>query len=73
MTSSDIVIKIYNQKTLRVDLGEKWIKQYAMNVAHTAYIRGHNDALDDLPPRPEVSLSLFDPDKINDDSYEFGN
>lgn len=67
MTSSDIVIKIYNQKTLRVDLGEKMIREYAMNVAKEAYIRGHNDGHQGKLPRPEIELSELNPDNYNEE------
>lgn len=67
MTSSDIVIKIYNQKTLRVDLGEKMIREYAMNVAKEAYLRGHNDGHQGKLPRPEIELSELNPDNYNEE------
>jgi len=65
MTSSDIVIKIYNQRTLRVDLGEKMIREYAMNVAKEAYLRGHHDGHQGKLPRPEIELSELNPDNYN--------
>jgi|DEB0MinimDraft_10_1074344.scaffolds.fasta_scaffold17948_6 hypothetical protein len=67
MTSSDIVIKIYNQRTLRVDLGEKMIREYAMNVAKEAYLRGHNDGHQGKLPRPEIELSELNPDNYNEE------
>lgn len=65
MRADEISIKIYNQKTLRTDLGEKMIKQYAMNVAREAYMRGHNDGHEGKLPRPEIQLAEIDPDNYN--------
>ena len=67
MKAEEIVVRIYNQKTLRVDLGEKWIKQYAMNVAKEAYMRGHSDGHEGKLPRPEIELSELDPDRYNEE------
>lgn len=67
MNASDIVIKIYNQKTLRVDLGEKMIREYAMNVAKEAYLRGHNDGHEGKMARPEIELSELEPDNYNEE------
>lgn len=61
----EIVIKIYNMRTLRMDLAEKWIKEYAMNVAHQAYLTGHEDGEKGKLPRPEISLAEIDPDNYN--------
>lgn len=65
MNASEIVINIYNQKTLRVDLGEKMIKEYAMSVAKEAYLRGYNDGHEGKLPRPEIELSELNPDNYN--------
>ena len=65
MTANEIVIKIYNQRTLRADIGEQLIKQYAMNVAQAAYLRGYDDRHEDRLPNPEVGLSEIDTDKHN--------
>lgn len=74
MKADEIAIKIYNMSELRLDLGEKWIKEYAMNVAKEAYIRGyehgHNirgyeNGYKGLIPDPSVELSEIDPDNYN--------
>jgi hypothetical protein len=66
MRADEITVHIYEKNTLRVDLGEKWIKQYAMNVAKEAYMRGHSDGHEGKLPRPEIELSELDPDNYND-------
>ena len=65
MTANEIVIKIYNQRTLRADIGEQLIKQYAMNVAHEAYLRGYEDRYEGRRPTPAVSLSEIETDNYN--------
>lgn len=61
----EIVIKIYNMPTLRMDLAEKWIKEYAMNVATEAYIRGYEDKYQERKMNAFVSLSEMDTDNYN--------
>jgi hypothetical protein len=65
MTANEIVIKIYNQRTLRADIGEQLIKEYAMNVAEAAYLRGYEDRHEDRRPTPAVSLSEIETDNYN--------
>lgn len=67
MTANKIVIKIYNQQTLRVDLGEKYIKDYARKVAEEAYRMGFNDANKNRNATPSVALSSIDMDSIADE------
>ena len=68
MKASDIVIKIYNQQTLRVDIGEKIIHEYAMKVAEEAYRMGFNAALENQNARPAVALAGLNMDKINEEN-----
>lgn len=65
MKMDEIVIKIYNMPTLRMDLAEKWIKEYVMNVAQEAYLRGYEDRYQDRRPTPEISLAEIDSDNYN--------
>jgi hypothetical protein len=65
MKMDEIVIKIYNMPTLRMDLAEKWIKEYAMNVATEAYIRGYEDKYQERKMNAFVSLSEMDTDNYN--------
>lgn len=65
MKADEIAIKIYNMSELRLDVAEKWIKEYAMNVAHQAYLIGDNDGYYGYLPTPEVSLAEIDPDNYN--------
>jgi len=65
MKADEIVIKIYNMPTLRIDLAEKWIKEYAMNVAHQAYLLGHEDGRIGLNSQTKTSLSEIDTDNYN--------
>jgi hypothetical protein len=65
MKANEIVIKIYNQRTLRADIGEQLIREYAMNVAHQAYLRGYDDRHEGRLPNPEVGLSEIDTDNYN--------
>lgn len=65
MTADEIAIKIYNMSELRLDVGEKWIKEYAMNVAQEAYIRGYEHGYKGLIPDPSVELSEMDADNYN--------
>jgi len=65
MTATEIAIQIYNQRTLRADIGEKLIKEYAMNVAEAAYLRGFNDSHEGRQPNPSVGLSEIEPDNYN--------
>ena len=65
MTANEIVIRIYNQRTLRADIGEQLIKEYAMNVAHQGYLNGYEDGYGGIKPDPQVSLSEIEPDNYN--------
>jgi len=65
MKMDEIVIKIYNMPTLRMDLAEKWIKEYVMNVATEAYIRGYEDKYQERKMNAFVSLSEMDTDNYN--------
>jgi hypothetical protein len=65
MKMDEIIIKIYNMPTLRMDLAEKWIKEYAMNVATEAYIRGYEDKYQERKMNAFVSLSEMDTDNYN--------
>ena len=68
MKASEIVIKIYNQQTLRVDIGEKMIHEYATVVAEEAYRMGFNDAQNNKNARPAIALAGLNMDKINEDN-----
>lgn len=65
MKADEIAIKIYNMSELRLDIGEKLIKEYAMNVATEAYIRGYEDRYKERRINPAVSLSEMDTDNYN--------
>lgn len=65
MKADEIIIKIYNMPTIRMDLAEKWMKEYAMNVAHQAYVAGYEDGYGGIKPNPQVALSEIDPDNHN--------
>lgn len=65
MKADEITIKIYNMSELRLDIAEKWIKEYAMNVATEAYIRGYEDKYQERRMNASVSLSEIDTDNYN--------
>jgi len=65
MKADEIGIKIYNMSELRLDVAEKWIKEYAMNVAKEAYIRGYEGGYKGIIPDPSVELSEMDADNYN--------
>lgn len=66
MKADEIAIKIYNMSELRLDVGEKWIKEYAMNVAQEAYLRGYEDRHEQRQlPNALVGLSEMEPDNYN--------
>ena len=65
MKADEIAIKIYNMSELRLDVAEKWIKEYAMNVAKEAYMRGYEDGYKGMIPDPSVELSEIDTDNYN--------
>jgi hypothetical protein len=66
--ASEIVIKIYNQQTIRIDLGEKMIHEYAMKVAEEAYRMGFNAAQKNKNARPAIALAGLNMDKINEEN-----
>jgi len=67
MTANDIVIQIYDRETLRSDIGEKMIKDYAMKVAEEAYRMGFNDAQNNTNTRPAVALAGLNFDTLNEE------
>jgi len=67
MTANDIVIQIYDRETLRADIGEKMIKDYAMKVAEEAYRMGFNDAQNNTNARPAVALAGLNFDTLNEE------
>jgi len=67
MTANNIVIQIYDRETLRADIGEKMIKDYAMKVAEEAYRMGFNDAQNNTTTRPAVALAGLNFDTLNEE------